>query len=412
VNNALTPYPVKSGRGHLTDYLVKVFNQGHIFTPDGQHATYNTDFTKVKNHIKRFEDDMAADAAVRSAKAIEVGKGKQLAMSKDKMKDVAEKPQVAKEVAKPKEKEVAKKMRERKQVGKATDPALSASDGEDGKTKKDKAPRALVHRDNSQMTVERRKLAAVQLKEWGKKIKSTSVVGTMDEEGEVKRKGDVDTEESGRKKAQRKPRADESDAEEQEDKAKGRHRGSALPKVIWEDSDSEGEEKTKSKQKVVAEDTRQRKRKEDSEEEDGEDITLLKRARQQAKLKAPAPPPEDCIEVKDKCTRCVKMKVTCLWTPEAIKKSGPKACWRCKTKKVGCINSYCTLGPVMVDLTTPLEELIEHLTPPMSDAAGVPRSGITGETENPMTLSELLVEVLANIRAVKEENTELKAQIK
>ena len=97
---------MKSGRGCLTDYLVKVFNQGHVFTPDGQHVTYNTDFTKVKNRIKRFEDDMAADAAVRSAKAIEVRKGKQPATSKDKMKDVVEKP---KEVAKPKEKEVAKK---------------------------------------------------------------------------------------------------------------------------------------------------------------------------------------------------------------------------------------------------------------------------------------------------------------
>jgi len=106
------------------------------------------------------------------------------------------------------------------------------------------------------------------------------------------------------------------------------------------------------------------------------------------------------------------MKVTCLWTPEAIKKSGPKACWRCKTKKVGCINSYCASGPVMVDLATPLEELIEHLTPPTSDAMGVPRSGIAGEAENPTTLGELLVEVLANIRAVKEENTELKAQMK
>jgi len=183
---------VKSGRGRLTDYLVKVFNQGHVFTPDGQHATYNTDFTKVKNRIKRFEDDMAADA-------VEVRKGKQPATSKDKMKDVVEKP---KEVAKPKEKEVAKKTWERKQVGKAADPALSASDGEDGKTKKDKAPRALVHQDNGRMTVERRKPAAVQPKERGKKIKSTSVMGMTDEEGEVKRKGDADAEESGRKKAQ------------------------------------------------------------------------------------------------------------------------------------------------------------------------------------------------------------------
>ena len=190
---------MKSGRGRLTDYLVKVFNQGHVFTPDGQHATYNMDFTKVKNRIKRFEDDMAADAAVRSAKAVEVGKEKQPATSKDKMKDVVEKP---KEVAKPKEKEVAKKTWERKQVGKAADPALSASDGEDGKTKKDKAPRALVHQDNGRMTVERRKPAAVQPKERGKKIKSTSVMGMTDEEGEVKRKGDADAEESGRKKAQ------------------------------------------------------------------------------------------------------------------------------------------------------------------------------------------------------------------
>ena len=236
--------------------------------------TYNADFTKVKNRIKRFEDDMAVDATVRSAKAVEVGKGKQPAKSKAKTKDVAEKPQVAKEVAKPKEKEVAKKTRERKQVDKAADPTPSASDEEDGKTRKDKAPKALVHRDNGQMTVEWRKSAVVQLKEWGKKIKSASVVGTTDDEVEVERKGNADAEESGRKKAQQKPRADELDAKEQEDKAKGRCRGSALPKVIQEDSDSEGEEITKGKRKVVAEDTCQRKRKEDSEE-DEEDVTLL-----------------------------------------------------------------------------------------------------------------------------------------
>jgi hypothetical protein len=118
--------------------------------------------------------------------------------------------------------------------------------------------------------------------------------------------------------------SNESDAEEQEDKAKGRRRGSALPKVVREDSESEGEENTKGKWKVVAEDTCQRKRKEDSEE-DEEDVIPLERARQRAESKAPAPPPEDCIKVKDKCTRCTK--VTCLWTPEAIKKSGPKACW-------------------------------------------------------------------------------------
>ena len=87
-------------------------------------------------------------------------------------------------------------------MDKAVDPALSASNGEDGKMRKDKAPKVLVHQDNGQMTVERRKSAVVQLKEWGKKIKSESVVGTMDDEVEVERKGNADAEESGRKKAQ------------------------------------------------------------------------------------------------------------------------------------------------------------------------------------------------------------------
>ena len=117
----------------------------------------------------------------------------------------------------------------------------------------------------------------VQPKERGKKIKSASVVGMTDDEVEVERKGNADAKESGRKKAQQKPRADKSDAKEQEDKAKGWRRGSALPKVIWEDSDSEGEEIMKGKRKVVAEDTHQRKRKEDSEE-DEEDVTPLERA--------------------------------------------------------------------------------------------------------------------------------------
>ena len=145
MNNALTPYPVKMGQGHLTDYLVKVFNNSQVFTSDGKHATYNVDFTKVKNHIKRFEDNMAVDAMVWSAKAVKVGKGKQPATSKAKTKGVAEKPQVAKEVAKLKEKEVAKKTWEQKQVDKAADPTLSASDSEDGKMRKDKAPKVLVH---------------------------------------------------------------------------------------------------------------------------------------------------------------------------------------------------------------------------------------------------------------------------
>ena len=55
---------------------------------------------------------MAVDAAVQSAKAVEVRKGKQPAMLKAKTKDVVEKPQVAKEVVKPKEKEVVKKTQE------------------------------------------------------------------------------------------------------------------------------------------------------------------------------------------------------------------------------------------------------------------------------------------------------------
>ena len=160
---------------------------------------------------------------------------------------------------------------------KAADPTLSASDSEDGKMREDKAPKVLVHQDNGQMTVEQRKSAVVQLKERGKKIKSVSVMGMMDDDIEVERKGNADAEESGRKKAQQKPRADKLDAEEQEDKAKGWHRGSTLPKVIQEDSDSEGEEITKGKQKVVAKDTCQKKRKEDNKE-DEEDVTLLKRA--------------------------------------------------------------------------------------------------------------------------------------
>ena len=82
------------------------------------------------------------------------------------------------------------------------------------------------------MTVEQRKSAVVQPKEQGKKIKSTSVMGTTDNDVEVERKGNTDAEESGRKKAQQKLRADELDAKEQEDKAKGQHWGSALPKVI------------------------------------------------------------------------------------------------------------------------------------------------------------------------------------
>jgi hypothetical protein len=457
------------GRGRLTDYLIKVFNAGLGVSPDGKRPTYNVDFKKIKQRIQKFEDEKAGtaaptvrvpevvvgkgkeregsrdktkDTAVRSAGDADVGRGKERATSKDKAKDVAKTTRVEevtkeKDVVKTprveKEKEVAKakdvvktprvgkdvgkgknkgKTAEQKQVDKDAGPAVSASEGEgEEKSAKAKAPppKELVHRDGGRMTVTRRK-PVVQVKTRGKEIKSRSEVGTTDEEGEVRAKANAGAEGAGRKKPQRKPRADESDAEEPEEERNQRGR-KKVQKIAEDDSESEATPKTKGKQKAVGEDTRQRKRKEESEEE-VEEVTPLERARQRAESKAPAPPPADCIDVEDKCASCAKMNTSCLWTREAIKKAGPKACWRCKTRKIGCINSYRSSGPVVVDLATPLEDLVDHLSPPVSNAAGVPQSGIAGEAENPTTLGELLVEVLANIRAVKEENMELKGQMK
>ena len=353
------------------------------------------------------EEEGSKAKAPKAAKAKETAKTPRIEEGA-KAKDAVKTPRVKKEVGK------LGKVAPRKQASKDAGPADLGSEG-DKKAAKGKvpAPRVLIHRDGGRMEPTRKRptAQAAQAKAKGKKVKSRSDVGTTDEEGEVRARGNGKLVGVVLTKPQRKPRVDESDAEVPEEE-KVPARRIRLPKVVRDDSESEAAPKTKGKQKAVGEDTRQRQRKEESEEEEEEEVSPLERARQRAESKAPAPPPADCIEVEDKCARCTKMKTTCLWTPEAIKKAGPKACWRCKMKKVGCINSYRSSGPVPIDLGTPLEDLVDHLSPPVSNAAGVPRSGTAGEAENPTTLGELLVEVLANTRAVKEENMELKGQMK
>lgn len=313
--------------------------------------------------------------------------------------EVVQTPRVEKEAVKagkvPRVEEVAK-------VGKAVQRKLAPKQGpkqagpagagaEGGESGKGKVPREVE-------ATKKRPAAQVKAK---KVIKSRSEVGTTDEEGEVVVREKGKAEGSGMKKTQQKRRAEVSDVEVSEEEG-GQAKRRKVLEVVEDDSEDEVAAKTKGKQ---------RERKEESEDE-GEELAPLEKSRRRAESKAPPPPPSDCIEVEEKCARCSKLRMSCLWTPDAIKKAGPKACWRCKKAKVGCINSYRGSGPMGIDLGTPLDDLVDHLAPPVSNAAGVPRSGTAGETENPTTLGELLVEVLANTRAVKEENMELKGQMK
>jgi hypothetical protein len=118
------------------------------------------------------------------------------------------------------------------------------------------------------------------------------------------------------------------------------------------------------------------------------------------------------IELEDKCALCAKYHEKCIWTLEAIKKSGAKACTRCNAKKTGCVSGFKSSGPVVLDMRTALGDLVDSIAPIPSSSRGLPRAGVVGDsTEHPTSIGELLVEVLNTARAVREENLELRAEV-
>jgi hypothetical protein len=118
------------------------------------------------------------------------------------------------------------------------------------------------------------------------------------------------------------------------------------------------------------------------------------------------------VEVEDKCALCAKNHDKCIWTIEAIKKSGAKACTRCNAKKTGCVPGFKNSGPVVLDMRTALGELVDSIAPIPSSSRGLPRAGVVGDsTEHPTSIGQLLVEVLNTARAVREENQELRSEV-
>ncbi len=286
--------------------------------------------------------------------------------------------------------------------------------------KKGNRKRGLVHAPGGRMTVPRAKK---------KEIKSDAVVLSSGDEEEAPR-------------SRGKPKPKPLPVEEKKSKGKAKPKGKGKPKrkVGPEGKEDEGRTpRTKSKRRPLSDDDEEEKDDdndhdddEEEEEEEEEEVrvedeaedrnskTPLARARQrQGSKKLPQGDSDNLpkyLELDDKCGQCSKAKLKCVWTVEAIKKSGAKACTRCKERKIGCINGFRSSGPMLVDLTTPLDledHIADRLAGPQSHADGVPRAGVAGENpEVPTTLGELLIELLSTVRAVKEENEELRSEVK
>jgi len=243
-----------------------------------------------------------------------------------------------------------------------------------------------VHKDGGRMTVPRKRT---------KVVKSAETVESSAAEEEAKPKP----------KPKPKPKVQLVEDEDEEPKSKGSPTKGKRSEVI-EDDEEEDEDEEKDD--------------EDEEENDDEDKdgrAPLERARARPRKKtAPRADSKDLpkfVEVDDKCGRCAKSKERCFWTIEAIKKSGPKACMACNSRKIGCVSGFKNSGPVILDLNTPLDNFVELLAPPPSSADDVPRPGIVGESSNNVeTLGQLFIELINTTRAAREETAQLRAEVK
>lgn len=244
-----------------------------------------------------------------------------------------------------------------------------------------KVPKPLVHREGGRMTPTN----THPPKAGGRQrvVKSVPIVEESGEEGG----GKVDT--KGKRKA----------AERAQERVK------AVTKVEDEEEDDEED----------PEDEMEDGEHEHKEARASSSKTILERVKERDEAKVESNPPPSgwiTVDVKERCGQCTKSNTDCHWAPGALRKAGPKACWKCKCRKTGCTPHYRGSGPVQVDLGTPVEDLVQRLVPPASESDGIPRPGIVGEgSEPPTTLGELMIDLLSEIRTLREENRWMKKEV-
>src|SRR6267378_8196858 len=202
--------------------------------------------------------------------------------------------------------------------------------------------------------------------------------------------------------------ADEEEAPKPMAKGKGKAKPKPKPKLkaqAAEKSPSKARGKPKSEPVKEARVTRRKSRREaesDAEEENEEDQdeqsgnndeegqegkkAPLEIAQARAGAKKKVLPKGDSkdllqfIELEDKCALCAKYHEKCIWTIEAIKKSGAKACTRCNAKKTGCVSGFKSSAPVVLDMRTALGDLVDSITPIPSSSRALPRAGVVGDS--------------------------------
>jgi hypothetical protein len=269
-------------------------------------------------------------------------------------------------------------------------------------------PRPKVHRPGGYMTPSNRRPSAGKASSKAKQVKSAEFVHSDVEEVEADKKGN------------RKAAAGDVGEVVDKGKRKAAAKATELVKAVGQADAEEGDGDDSEEDEDADGDGEQ----DEDEEDDNEDTKPPRKSggkapldivRERAAVKAKVEePPATYVagDDKDRCGHCEKAQVTCFWLRGALNKAGARACWSCKTAKRGCIYGFRNSGPTAVDLSTPLGTLVDRLEPPASESEGVPRAGILGEAAAlPTTLGELLVDLLGEVRAVREENRELKRQI-
>jgi hypothetical protein len=246
-------------------------------------------------------------------------------------------------------------------------------------------PKGLLHREGGRMTMSNtgKRASAAKSSSRAKKVKSAEFVHSDVEAVEVDKKGKWKAAAKAEElvKAVGQVEAEEGDRDEGEGD---------------EDTDGDGDEDDDNNNK-----DNKRARKSGSKAP----LEIVKN-RAVAKAKAEKPPANYVAgDDRDRCGQCEKARVTCHWLIGALSKPAVRACWACKSVKRGCTRNFRNPRPTAVNLSTPLGSLVERIAPPASESAGVPRPGILGEAAAlPTTLGELLVDLLGEVRAMREEN--------
>ena len=421
---ARKPFPSPAGVYRLYKFVVKVFADGQVQTSDGSHKSHAS-FTKVKKYMEKYktyaETSRPRTTGQSTAAGVEAADKMEATTKVVETEGVVGRERV--ETARAAEKRPRKKVDVVVEKGSGKMAEENGGQGTKGKepeqvkgaheteerggreltkTRPRSTAKPKVNRDGGKMTVSVRNLPKKKVK------KSPETVPSSEDEEEVKP--------VSKERPKRKKRALEEDEEKPKSKEKSKRRVPVAEKGRV----------TRKKERVPVSDDDEEMEEEEEEEEDIEDDeeseaadTKTPLARAQArptkKKRLPTGDSKDLpmhLEVDDKCARCAKLKQKCFWTTEAIKKSGPKACMQCKERKIGCVNGFKNSGPVLLDLETPLGDLADVLAP-APHTEGVPRPGVLGESDGvPHTLGELLVELLNTGRTAREENAELRAEVK